>query len=90
MKTKYNRLTTVNREYCHEIYLYPKNLNKSDAHTIIIYISKDKNELIKWTVKGNDGTVTNVYIHKTQFNPNIPETRFKFDKSKFPGYLITE
>lgn len=89
-KSKYDKESKIGNDVVHVIYLYPKNPKTADYHTIILYISKDGNELKKATLKGKDGTVMNYTVTKLQFNVDAPDSRFVFDKSKYPGYQIIE
>ncbi len=89
-KSKYDKESKIGDETVHVIYLYPKNPKTSDYHTIVLYISKATNELKKATLKGKDGTVMNYTVTKIQFNVDAPDSKFVFDKSKYPGYQIIE
>lgn len=89
-KTKYEKEETLNGEKVHVIYLYPKNPKKANYHTIIIYISKEDNELKKAIMKSNDGTVSTFTMTKFTSNPAIEDSKFVFDKSKYPGYTVVK
>lgn len=89
-KSKYDKESKIGVETVHVIYLYPKNPKTSDYHTITLYISKTTNELKKATLKGKDGTVMNYTVTKLQFNVDAPDSKFVFDKTKYPGYQIIE
>lgn len=89
-KTKYDKEETLNGEKVHVIYLYPKNPKKANYHTIIIYISKEDNELKKAIMKSNDGTVSTFTMTKFTSNPVIEDSKFVFDKSKYPGYTVVK
>lgn len=89
-KTKYDKEETLNGEKVHVIYLYPKNPKKANYHTIIIYISKEDNELKKAIMKSNDGTVSTFTMTKFTSNPTIEDSKFVFDKSKYPGYTVVK
>lgn len=89
-KSKYEKETKMGEETVHVIHLYPKNPKAADYHTITLYISKANNELKKATLKGKDGTVMNYTVNKLQFNVDAPDSKFVFDKSKYPGYQIIE
>lgn len=87
-KSKYDKEETLNGEKVHVIYLYPKNPKKANYHTIIIYISKEDNELKKAIMKSNDGTVSTFTMTKFTSNPAVEDSKFVFDKSKYPGYTV--
>ncbi|MDR0802863.1 outer membrane lipoprotein carrier protein LolA [Fluviicola sp.] len=89
-KSKYDKEEVLNGEKVHVIYLYPKNPKKANYHTIIIYISKDDNELKKAIMKSNDGTVSTFTMTKLTPNPTIEDSKFVFDKSKYPGYTVVK
>jgi outer membrane lipoprotein-sorting protein len=72
----------------HVINLYPKVPSKAEYHTIILYISKAGNELVKASMKAKDGTVMTYVVTKFTANPEIDDTKFVFDKKKFPGYPV--
>lgn len=89
-KSKYDKEETLNGEKVHVIFLYPKNPKKANYHTIIIYISKEDNELKKAIMKANDGTVSTFTMTKFTSNPAIEDSKFVFDKSKYPGYTVVK
>ncbi len=89
-KSKYDKESKLGNDAVHIINLFPKNPKTADYHTITVYISKDGNELKKATLKGKDGTVMNYTVTKLQFNVDAPDSKFVFDKSKYPGYQIIE
>ncbi|AEA42520.1 LolA family protein [Fluviicola taffensis] len=89
-KNKYDKEETLNGEKVHVIYLYPKNPKKANYHTVILYISKEDNELKKAIMKSNDGTVSTYSLTKFTSNPVIEDSKFVFDKSKYPGYTVVK
>jgi outer membrane lipoprotein-sorting protein len=89
-KSKYEKESKIATEIVHVINLYPKNPKTADYHTITLHISKEGNELKKATLKGKDGTIMNYTVTKLQFNVDAPDSKFVFDKSKYPGYKIIE
>ncbi|MNJ86527.1 lipoprotein chaperone [compost metagenome] len=89
-KSKYEKEETLNGEKVHMIYLYPKNPKKANYHTIIVYVSKEDNELKKAILKSNDGTVSTFTMTKFTSNPTIEDSKFVFDKSKYPGYTVVK
>jgi outer membrane lipoprotein-sorting protein len=62
--------------------------SKAEYHTIILFISKTENELVKASMKAKDGTVMTYVVTKFSANPEIEDTKFVFDKKKFPGYPV--
>jgi outer membrane lipoprotein-sorting protein len=89
-KSKYEKEETLGGEKVHVIYLYPKNPKKANYHTIIVYVSKDDNEVKKAIMKANDGTVSTFTMTKFTSNPAIEDSKFVFDKSKYPGYTVVK
>lgn len=89
-KSKYEKEETLGSEKVHVIYLYPKNPKKANYHTIIVYIAKQDNELKKAILKSNDGTVSTFTMTKFTSNPAIDDSKFVFDKSKYPGYTVVK
>lgn len=87
-KNKYDKEETLNGEKVHVINLYPKNPKGASYHTIILYIAKDDNELKKAIMKSNDGTVMTYSLTKFTSNPTVEDSKFVFDKAKYPGYKI--
>jgi len=89
-KSKYEKEAKIGNDAVHVINLYPKNPKTADYHTIILYLSKDGNDLKKATLKSKDGTITNYTVTKLQFNVDVADSKFVFDKSKHPGYQVIE
>lgn len=87
-KNKYEKESKLNAEIVHIINLYPKDVAKSDYHTIVLYISKIKNDLKKAIIKLKDGTIMTFTIVKLTPNLVIDDAKFIFDKKKFPDYSI--
>lgn len=87
-KNKYGKETTLNGEAVHMIYLYPKKPGSVDYHTIVLYISKTKNELKKVLMKSKDGTRMTYRLTKYTGNPTVSDSKFVFDKKKYPGYTV--
>jgi outer membrane lipoprotein-sorting protein len=87
-KNKYIKEDKLGSESVHVIDLYPKNPSKAEYHTIVLYISKGDGELKKAIMKGKDGTVMTYSLTKFQQNPEIDDSKFVFDKKKYPGYPV--
>lgn len=87
-KNKYEKLETINGEPCHVINLYPKNPGKVEYHTIILYVSKNSNELKKAIMKSKDGTTMTYTLTKFQGNPSVDDSKFVYDPKKYPGYTL--
>jgi outer membrane lipoprotein-sorting protein len=87
-KNKYEKEAKLNAEIVHIINLYPKDVAKSDYHTIVLYISKTKNDLKKAIMKLKDGTIMTYTVVKLTANLAVDDAKFIFDKKKFPDYAI--
>ncbi len=79
-----NANATVDGIGCYEIALYPNNPKGKSYHTIMMYVDKSKNELIKAVVKTRDGGEISYRIKNLKPNPPIQDSDFGFQKSKYP------
>lgn len=72
------------------INLYPTNPTEKNYHTIQLYVDKAKMEVVKFIVKGREGS--DIVYKMDKFSPNqtIADTQFKFDPKKFPGVNIID
>jgi len=87
-KNKYGKEMTLNGETVHVIYLYPKKPADVDYHTIVLYISKTKNEMVKVIMKTKDGTNMTYVLKKYSPNPEVGDSKFVFNAAKYPGYSV--
>jgi outer membrane lipoprotein-sorting protein len=87
-KNKYGKESSLNGEIVHSIYLYPKNPKSVDYHTIIVYISKSKNELKKVIMRSKDGTELTYKLTKYTPNVKVSDSQFVFESKKYPGYTV--
>jgi len=87
-KNKYMKEDKLNGDAVHVIDLYPKNPTKAEYHTIVLYISKTDGELKKANMKAKDGTVMTYSLTKFTENPDVDDSKFVFDKKKYPGYPV--
>ena len=87
-KNKYTKEGKLNNELVHVINLVPKQLDKSDYSSIVLYISKSKNELKKVIMKLKDNTTMTFSLTKLTVNLAIDDTKFIFDKKKYPGFSV--
>ena len=87
-KNKYTKEGKLNNELVHVINLTPKQLDKSDYSSIVLYISKSKNELKKVIMKLIDNTTMTFSLTKLTVNLAIDDTKFIFDKKKYPGFSV--
>ncbi len=89
-KNKYGKEETLSGETVHKIYLYPKSPKSVDFTQIVVYISKSKNELKKVLIKMKDATHKTYRLKKYTANPTISDSKFVYNKAKFPGYKLIE
>jgi outer membrane lipoprotein-sorting protein len=89
-KNKYGKEMELNGETVHVIYLYPKKPSEHDYHTVVLYISKTKNELKKVVLRMRDATVMTYRLTKYEANPEISDTKFAFEAIKYPGYTVVK
>ena len=87
-KNKYMKLASFNGENVHVINLYPTDPENTDYHTIILYISEKSNALKKAIMKTNDGTTMSYHLTKFESNKPISDSKFTFNKSKYPEILL--
>ena len=87
-KNKYSKLGSFNGENVHIINLYPIDPGNADYHTIILYVSEKSKALKKAIMKANDGTTMSYHLTKFESNKYISDSKFTFDKSKYPGYAV--
>ncbi|MBM3427489.1 MAG: outer membrane lipoprotein carrier protein LolA [Bacteroidetes bacterium] len=79
-----NANATVDGIASYEIALYPNNPKGKSYHTILMYVDKGKNELIKAVVKTRDGGEINYRIKNLKPNAPVQDGDFNFQKSKYP------
>jgi len=87
-KNKYSKFASFNGENVHVINLYPLDPENADYHTIILYVSEKSKALKKAIMKANDGTTMSYHLTKFESNKPISDSKFTFDKSKYPGYAV--
>ena len=77
-----NANATVDGIASYEIALYPNNPKGKSYHTILMYVDKGKNELIKAVVKTRDGGEINYRIKNLKPNAPVQDGDFSFQKSQ--------
>jgi outer membrane lipoprotein-sorting protein len=87
---KYSKEMTYAGKQVHEILLYPKDKQKSKYHTIIVRIDKAKNEVVYAHIKGKDGVHMKYSLTKLTKNTDLPDSKFTFNKAKYPGVEVIE
>lgn len=74
----------------HIINLYPNDAEDKEFHRIALFINKAKNEISKVKIYGKDGSKTIYRIVTFTANTAIPDSKFTFNKSKYPKYEIVD
>jgi outer membrane lipoprotein-sorting protein len=87
---KYSKEMAYAGKQVHEIFLYPKDRKGSEYHTIVVRVDKVKNEVVYAHIKGKDGVHMKYSLTKFVKNSDIPDSKFVFNKAKFPGVEIIE
>ncbi len=87
---KYSKQTEFKGKKVEEIYLFPKDKQKSKYHTIILKIDPSKNQVAHVHIKGKDGTHMKYSMGSFETNMSIPDTQFTFNKAKHPGVMVIE
>jgi outer membrane lipoprotein-sorting protein len=81
----YSNESTLNGKTVHVISLTPKN-TKATYKSISLYIEKATNDLSKAIMTSKDGTVMTYSVTKFTSNPVVEDTKFIYDRKKYPGY----
>ena len=89
-KNKYVKETTLSGKAVHCINLYPKSASSVDYHTVVLYVGKADSHLKKVIVKMKDGTTMTYRVTKFTSNPTISDSKFFFNKGKYPGYTVVK
>jgi outer membrane lipoprotein carrier protein len=88
-KYRYVRETTINGSRCHEIDLFPKNLNQPYSRIkVIIGVTSDLPEII--TSVGKDGIDYTVYLRNVVLDRDIADATFTFDPAKYKKVEIVD
>ena len=88
-KYRYLRETTVNGSRCHEIDLFPKNLNQPYSRIkVFIGVISDLPEIISSV--GKDGVDYTIYLKNLLFDREINDATFTFDPTKFKKVEIVD
>jgi outer membrane lipoprotein-sorting protein len=81
----YSKETSLNGKTVHVISLTPKS-TKANYKSITLYVGKTTNELSKAIMTSKDGTVMTYSVTKFTSNPTVEESKFVYDRKKYPGY----
>lgn len=89
-KYKYEGEELLNGTKVDVVNLYPENPDEKSFHTIKLYIDKQNSELEKIAIKGKDGTDFTYIIKKFITNQAISDSKFVFQKSKYPNIDVID
>lgn len=81
----YSKETSLNGKTVHVISLTPKS-SKANYKSITLYVGKTSNDLSKAIMTSKDGTVMTYSVTKFTSNPAVEESKFVYDRKKYPGY----
>jgi outer membrane lipoprotein-sorting protein len=74
----------------YHINLFPTNPGDKNYHTIQLFIDKEKMEVVRFVVKGREGSDVIYTIEKFSPNKEMGDELFKFNPRKFPGVNIID
>ena len=89
-KSHFDKEGKIGNVISEEIYLYPRHPEKEKFHTMILFIDKLKNEVIKVKVMMKDGSSQVYTIDKFVTNNDIPDSDFKFNAKDYPGVDVED
>lgn len=72
------------------INLYPSNPSDSKFHTVLLKIDSSKKQIKSAVIKGKNGVTLTYILTSLIPNKDIPDSTFRFDKTKHPGVTIIE
>ena len=74
----------------HTIKLFPKDPQNSKYHTVILKIDRAKKQLKNIVIKTKESVTLKITISKFVPNLEISDSKFEFNKSKFPGVSVQD
>jgi outer membrane lipoprotein-sorting protein len=89
-KSKYFKEETLNGQAVHKIYLYPNSPGTVEYTQLVLYISVETSEMVRVILKMRDQTRMTYTVKKYTSNPEISDSKFIFEKAKYPGYKVIE
>lgn len=88
-KYRYVRETTINGSRCHEIDLFPRNLNQPYSRIkVMIGITSELPEMV--CSVGKDGVDYTVYLRNIVLDRDIADATFTFDPAKYKKVEIVD
>ena len=79
-----------NGKTCQIINLFPVNPAQKPYHTVRLTIDKSKKQIQMLEVLGKDGGITTYSIKKMDTDTPLDDSKFTFDKTKFPGVEVID
>jgi outer membrane lipoprotein carrier protein len=75
---------------CYQIALFPNDTKNKSYHTITLYIDKTKMEVLKTEVKTRENATITYKIKNFKTTLDLGDGEFIFNKSSYPGVVITD
>ena len=90
-KTEHKGKVDLNGTECTHINLYPNDSSEKTYHTIQLFIKGQTNyEIVKMLVKGREGNNTEYNIKSFKTGVSIPDGKFQFNESYYPGVELVD
>jgi outer membrane lipoprotein-sorting protein len=89
-KNYFEKEETVGKEVMNVIKLVPLNPKKAEYHTILIYISKNDNDLKKAVMRFKNGSTKTYTLTNFKENEQVEDAKFVYDAKKYPGYNVVK
>lgn len=86
--SRYDKTATINGKSVHQISLFPTNPRDVNYHTIVLYVTTDKNELYQGVMRTKDGATMTYTITKFEKNKAVEDSKFVYNPRNFPGYQL--
>ena len=87
-KNKYMKPASFNGENVHVINLYPTDPENTTTTLLYYTFPQRVMPLKKAIMKTNDGTTMSYHLTKFESNKPISDSKFTFNKSKYPGFAV--
>ena len=81
--------TDIQKRKVHEISLFPKGKNE-DIKQIVLQINPSDSMPVFFNIIFKNSMEFRIYIDKYQTKLTIPDSRFVFDKSKYPNVFVND
>lgn len=85
---------TIDSKLCNVIDLEPiltqEERLQNQVYKIRLYIEKSSNQIVKWKIFERNGNRYSISISGFRPNVTVADYTFKFDKTKYPGVVVTD